>query len=104
MQQSVSLALVYPIILLIICVIVVVGLLTYVVPQVVDVFADLGQELPLPTRFMLATSAILRATWWYWLIGIVAGVFVFRNLMKSQAFKSKVHASLLRLPIVGKVI
>ena len=104
MQQNVSLALVYPIILLIICVIVVVGLLTYVVPQVVDVFADLGQELPMPTRFMLATSAILRATWWYWLIGIVAGVFVFSNLMKSQTFKSKVHALLLRLPIIGKVL
>ena len=104
MQQNVSLALVYPIILLIICVIVVVGLLTYVVPQVVDVFADLGQELPLPTRFMLATSAILRATWWYWLLGIVAGVFVFSNMMKSQTFKTKVHALLLRLPIVGKVI
>ena len=104
MQQNVSLALVYPIILLIICVIVVVGLLTYVVPQVVDVFADLGQELPLPTRFMLAASAILRATWWYWLLGIVAGVFVFSNMMKSQTFKTKVHALLLRLPIVGKVI
>lgn len=104
MQQNVSLALVYPIILLIICVIVVVGLLTYVVPQVVEVFADLGQELPLPTRFMLAASAILRSTWWYILIGIIGAIFVFNNLMKSQAFKSKVHALLLRLPIVGKVI
>lgn len=104
MQQSVSLALVYPIILFIICIIVVVGLLTYVVPQVVEVFADLGQELPLPTRIMLTLSAILRATWWYWLIGIVAGVFVFSNFMKSQTFKSKVHALLLRLPIIGKVI
>ncbi len=104
MQQNISLALVYPIILLIICVVVVVGLLTYVVPQVVEVFADLGQELPLPTRFMLATSALLRSTWWYWIIAIVGGIFVFNNLMKSQAFKSKVHALLLRLPIVGKVI
>ena len=104
MQQNISLALVYPIILLIICVVVVIGLLTYVVPQVVEVFADLGQELPLPTRFMLATSALLRSTWWYWLIAIIGGIFVFNNLMKSQAFKSKVHALLLRLPIVGKVI
>lgn len=104
MQQNVSLALVYPIILLIICVIVVVGLLTYVVPQVVEVFADLGQELPLPTRFMLAASALLRSAWWYILIGIIGAIFVFNNLMKSQAFKSKVHALLLRLPIVGRVI
>ena len=104
MQQNISLALVYPIILLIICVIVVIGLLTYVVPQVVEVFADLGQELPLPTRFMLAASALLRATWWYWLVAIAGGIFVFNNLMKSQAFKSKVHALMLRLPIIGKVI
>ena len=104
MQQNISLALVYPIILLIICVVVVIGLLTYVVPQVVEVFADLGQELPLPTRFMLATSALLRSTWWYWIIAIIGGIFIFSNLMKSQVFKSKVHALLLRLPIVGKVI
>ena len=104
MQSNVSIALVYPIILLIICVIVVVGLLTYVVPQVVDVFADQGGELPLPTRVLLAASDTLRAIWWYLIIAIIGGVIIFNNLMKSQAFKSKVHALLLRVPLVGKVI
>ena len=104
MQQNVSLALVYPIILLVICIIVVVGLLTYVVPQVVDVFADLGSELPLPTRILLAASDLLRAVWWYLVIGIIGLIFLFNYLMKSQIFKSKMHALLLRLPLVGKVI
>lgn len=104
LQQSVTLALVYPAILLFICIIVVIGLLTFVVPQVVGVFADLGQELPLPTRFMLTTSDFLTVTWWYWIIGIVAGLFIFKNAMKSQAFKSKFHGFLLRIPLVGKII
>ncbi len=104
MQQSVTTALVYPIILLIICIAVVVGLLTYVVPQVVEVFADLGNELPLPTKILLATSDFLRATWWYWIVAIVGGIFAFNYLMKSHSFKSKVHALQLRLPIMGKLI
>jgi len=104
MQQSVTTALVYPVILLIICIAVVVGLLTYVVPQVVEVFADLGNELPLPTRILLATSDFLRATWWYWIIAIVGGLFAFSYLMKTHSFKSKVHALQLRLPIMGKLI
>ena len=104
LQQSVTLALVYPAILLVICILVVVGLLTFVVPQVVGVFADLGQELPTPTRFMLATSDFLTVTWWYWIIGIIAGVFLFKNAMRSDAFKSKFHALLLRIPLVGKII
>ena len=104
MQQSITLALIYPIILLVICIIVVVGLLTYVVPQVVEVFADLGNELPLPTRFLLAASDFLRVTWWYWVIAIFGGMLAFQYLMKSMVFKKKVHALQLRLPIVSKVV
>lgn len=104
LQQSVTLALVYPAILLVICILVVVGLLTFVVPQVVSVFADLGQELPLPTRVMLATSDFLINTWIYILIAILAVVFIFKNAMKNQIFKSQVHTFLLRIPLVGKVI
>ena len=104
MQQSVTTALVYPVILLIICIAVVVGLLTYVVPQVVEVFADLGNELPLPTRILLASSDFMRATWWYWIVAIIGGIFAFSYLMKSHSFKSKVHALQLRLPVMGKLI
>jgi general secretion pathway protein F len=104
LQQSVTLALIYPVILLVICIIVVVGLLTYVVPQVVDVFADLGNELPLPTRFLLAASDFLRTTWWYWVIGIAGGILGFQYMMKSMTFKKKVHELQLRLPMVSKIV
>ena len=104
MQQSVTTALVYPLVLLIICIIVVVGLLTYVVPQVVDVFADLGNELPLPTKILLSLSDFLRATWGYWLAAIAASLMTLNYLMKRPAFKTRVHAWQLRLPIVGRLI
>jgi general secretion pathway protein F len=104
LQQSVTLALVYPSILLVICILVVVGLLTFVVPQVVSVFADLGQELPLPTRVMLATSDFLLNTWVYIVIALLAIFLIFKNAMKSQLFKSQVLAFLLRIPLIGKVI
>lgn len=104
MQQSVTAALVYPVVLLIICIIVVAGLLTYVVPQVVDVFADLGNELPLPTKILLALSDFLRATWGYWLATIAAGLMTFHYLMKRPVFRAGVHALQLRLPVAGRLI
>ena len=104
MQQSVTAALVYPVVLLIICIIVVAGLLTYVVPQVVDVFADLGNELPLPTKILLALSDFLRATWGYWLAAIAAGLMTFHYFMKRPAFRTCVHALQLRLPVAGRLI
>lgn len=104
MQQNISLALVYPIILLFICVLVVIGLLTYVVPQVVNVFADMGNELPMPTQFLLATSELLQSSWLYLLLAILALVVSFSALMKNISFKQKIHILQLRLPIVGRVI
>ena len=104
MQQNVLLALIYPIILMIICVLVVIGLLTYVVPQVVEVFADLGNELPLPTRFLLATSELLQEIWLALLIIIIGFILSFNYMMKKIKFRQQVHIIQLRIPIIRKVV
>lgn len=104
MQQSIFLAIIYPLILLVICILVVMGLLTYVVPQVVDVFVDMGNELPLPTRFLLASSEFLKNTWFYQLISVVMIVLAFTVFMKNPVFRKKIHAFQLRLPIIGKLL
>ncbi|MCK4707772.1 MAG: type II secretion system F family protein, partial [Gammaproteobacteria bacterium] len=59
MRQKVSMAMLYPIILTVMAVIVVLGLMTYVVPQVVSVFDNINQELPALTVGMMATSDFL---------------------------------------------
>jgi general secretion pathway protein F len=104
LRQKVTLAFVYPAIITLVAIAVVVGLLTYVVPQVVQVFQNTNQTLPLLTRALMAVSAFVRTTGIFWLTAIVIGVWLFRRAMRADAFKYRVHAFLLRLPLVGRLI
>ena len=103
MRQKVQLALFYPIGLVIVAVSVVILLLTYVVPKVVDVFSDVGQELPGLTRTMIAISDFLRYHGVWLALGLAALVLVFSYAMRISRFKRRVHSLLLRLPLVGKL-
>lgn len=102
-QQSVVGALVYPIALLFIAFAVVVLLVVVVVPKVVGIFQDLGQELPLLTQLLIASSNFLVAYGIYILIAVILGIILFQRAMRSESFRAKVQQFYLRLPIVGKL-
>ncbi len=104
MQQKITSALIYPVMLTLIAIGVVAGLLGYVVPQVVQVFDNMGQELPILTRGMIAASNIVKATGPYILILSILGAFAFARLYKRPGFKRKVDSALLRLPLIGNLI
>jgi general secretion pathway protein F len=103
LRQKVGLALIYPAIVTVVAGLVVGVLLTYVVPQVVSVFEHSKQGLPWLTRAMLWLSGFLRATWWGWLIALVAGAWLGRRLLAIEALRLRWHAMLLRLPILGRL-
>src|SRR3990167_7410873 len=69
--QKVKLAFTYPAIVTVVAFAIVIFLLTYVVPQIVSVFANTKQKLPLLTVMMLAVSDFVRNYGW-----IVLGVVV----------------------------
>ena len=60
-RQKIKLAILYPVILLLLSLLIVSGLMVYVVPDIVDVFVDTGQELPVLTRGLIALSDFLRS-------------------------------------------
>jgi general secretion pathway protein F len=101
LQQKITLAFVYPVIVTVVALAVVIGLLTYVVPQVVQVFANTRQALPWLTVALIALSDFIRA--WGWLVGVlvVIAVFVVRRMLKAEAIRLAWHRRLLRLPVVG---
>ncbi|MBL8274336.1 MAG: type II secretion system inner membrane protein GspF [Xanthomonadales bacterium] len=74
MREGVVSALIYPAILLVLVVGALALLLIYVVPQFVPLFEDMGVELPLITRFVLAMGDFL-AGWW-WVMAAAAAGFV----------------------------
>jgi general secretion pathway protein F len=75
-----------------------------VVPQVVQVFDSLGQELPVLTRALLASSAFLRHNGTLLIVGIVLFAVIYGFLNRRPGFRSVVHGLRLRVPVVGRLI
>ena len=98
-----QLALFYPVLLTIVAIGVVIGLMTYVVPQVVQVFENIGQELPVLTRALIAVSKLMRSYGLLMLLLLaVAGGFIAWVLSKEGP-KRRFHATLLHLPLIGRL-
>ncbi|MDH5180473.1 MAG: type II secretion system inner membrane protein GspF [Gammaproteobacteria bacterium] len=104
LQQRMQLALFYPIILTVIAVSVVTGLMTYVVPKVVEVFISSGQKLPTLTVVMIAISDFLRNYGLFLLAGLFATGLGIGKLLQQPGPRRKYHRFLLRLPVVGKLV
>ncbi len=103
MRNKVMLAAVYPAILTLVAIGVVVLLLTYVVPQVVGVYADIKADLPALTTGMIAVSNFLRDYGVFLLIALVIGGFIFNRLMQNDGFKRNMHRRQLSLPLIGRL-
>jgi len=103
MRQKVLGAMLYPIVLTIMCFGIVSGLMVYVVPKVVDVFEQQKAQLPLITRMLIGTSDFFRGYIIYLVIAIVAAAFGFRAWLKNPNNRRKFHHVVLRLPLMGKL-
>ncbi len=104
LKQKTGLALLYPILVSVVALAIVTGLLVYVVPQVVQVFQQSRQGLPLLTRGLIAVSDFLRAAWPYIAAAVVAGALAARALLRQDAQRRRWHGFLLRLPWLGPLI
>ncbi|NHA14314.1 type II secretion system inner membrane protein GspF [Thioalkalivibrio sp. XN279] len=103
LRQRISHALIYPVILVTLAIFIVSALLVYVVPKVVGVFENTGQELPGLTRAMIAGSDFLR-DYGFVLLGVIAlGLFIFSRLLRRLEFRRRWDRFLLRLPLVGRL-
>ncbi len=103
LRQKVVAAMLYPIVLTVLCFAIVSALLVYVVPQVVSVFESSKAKLPLMTQLLIATSGFLRSYGIYLLIGLVLAVALFRRSLRNPDARRRFHHLQLRLPLVGKL-
>ena len=104
LRQKVGLAFVYPAIVTTVALLVVTGLLVYVVPQVVGVFQQSHQTLPLLTRMLIGLSSTLQAVGGYLLLALVAAGFGIRAMLQREALRYQWHLRLLRLPVIGRLV
>lgn len=103
-RQKIKLAAMYPIILSIVAIGIVIGLLTYVVPDIVEVFIKNGQTLPGLTQSMLNLSYFIKDFGFYSLIAISIAVVLFLRAMRASQFQYRVHKFLLKMPALGGFI
>ncbi len=104
MRARLSLALIYPSIVMVVALGVVGALLVYVLPQVIQVFQHAHQSLPLLTRALIAFSGFLQATWVLWLVAIAAAAVALRFALKRPASRAALHRFAWRAPVIGRVL
>jgi general secretion pathway protein F len=96
-------ALVYPCVLAVVALGVIVAMMTYIVPKVVDQFDSMGQTLPLLTRLVIGLSDLMRD--WGWLMALILAAVVAAGLIarRREAVRLRLDAWVLRLPLVGRL-
>jgi general secretion pathway protein F len=97
-------AIAYPAALAVVATFVVIALMIFVVPRVVEQFEDIGQALPLLTRIVIGISAFLATFWWALLLAGIAGGFLFNRAMQDEGFRYRFDSWLLRLPFFGRLL
>ena len=104
LQQKTTLALIYPLLVLVVSLLVVALLMVYVVPQIVQVFEGIGQQLPLLTRSLIAASDFTRAYGVWMLLGVIAAVVTARLILRRNGPKRRYHQMQLRLPMISRLV
>jgi general secretion pathway protein F len=97
-------AMLYPVLLFVVCVAIVSMLLTFVVPKIVKQFENSKAQLPVLTQALIAISDFLRH-WGLLLLAILVLAFIgFQRWLRNPAARRRFHAFLLRIPLLGKVV
>ena len=103
-RQKLIVAMIYPAIVMTVCILVVTGLMVYVVPQIIGVFSATKQTLPFMTRALMALSKFIEYTGVFWVIAGIAGFFAARVALRRDAVRRRWHGFLLRVPLLGRMI
>src|SRR5882672_8815659 len=104
LRGKVLAAFLYPAVVTGVAFAIVIFLMTYVVPQVVEVFANTRQALPWPTRVLLGITWFIRVAGIWVLLGGVAAFFAFRAWLRLPGRRLLVDRRLLGLPLFGRIL
>ncbi len=104
MRSKVMLSLIYPVLVIVVALMVVSLLLAYVVPQVISVFEDTGEALPLLTRVLITLSDFTREWGLLLLVLVVALAAGWRLLLRREGPRRAWHRLLLRIPLASRLI
>ena len=94
-------ALIYPMFLMLLGATAIFVLMAFVIPSFEALFESFDQELPGPTRLLIAFSGFVSSWWWAALAGIAAAILVVWLLLRHESVRLKTDRLMLRLPVIG---
>ena len=103
-KQKMVVALIYPLLVTTVAILVVTALLAYVVPQVVQVFTSIGQELPLLTRLLIALSDFVRTYGMAMIVLLVVASIITGAVLRRPGPRRYYHQTLLHLPLISRLV
>ncbi|WP_214829791.1 type II secretion system F family protein [Exiguobacterium sp. s56] len=103
-KRKVISALTYPLVVSIVAIGVVAFLMVNVVPTFASIFGQLGGELPLITRIVVAVSDFVAAYWWLIFGGALIALLVFTWMLKRDKERYVIDGLLLKMPIFGPIV
>ncbi len=104
LQRKVKGAMVYPAVVMTVCVGAAAFMLIFIIPTFAKMFTDFGGELPLPTKIVMMLSTGLQNFWWAIVAGFVGVVVVFKRYYATENGHRTVDAAMLRMPVLGDVL
>lgn len=102
LRSKVQTAMIYPAALSLVAITVVVCLMLFVVPSLIEQFERFDQRLPLLTQILIGTSRLLTNFWPLLLAGLVGGSWFVSVLLRREAVRRGLDAFLLRAPLIGR--
>lgn len=104
LKKKVKSALTYPVIVVVVGVIVIFGLMTFVVPQFVDILKETNQEIPWVTQTVIDISNFFQNYTLLLIAGIVAGTMFFLNFIKTKEGKQAWDRFTMKAPLFGMLV
>jgi general secretion pathway protein F len=96
-------AMAYPVFMFFIGTLVLFFLITFVIPDITQVFIEMHQTLPLPTLALISVSNFLKSFWWLVALAIACGVLILRRFRKTSKGQYVWDEAKLRIPILGPI-
>ena len=103
-QAKFKSAMIYPVMVIGVGLLLVTFFMTVMMPKFTEIFTSFGIELPLPTRFLIATSALFTSYWWLLGLLVLAVIVLFKRFQSSAAGGRKLDEWRMKLPVFGKVV
>ena len=97
-------AMIYPVIVVAVSFIIVYGLMSFVVPRFVEMFAGAGMEMPALTQVVINISAVMAKFWHVILVAVVGGMFLLIKTIKTPKGKEKFDKFILKIPMIGTLL